>query len=167
MISIIAAIGKNRELGSGNKLIWQLPGDMRFFRMKTKGHPIIMGRKTHESILGHLGKPLPDRTTIVITSKPEHSGPNGVLFAASYENAIEIAHTCDGHDEVFVGGGASVYSQALNTIDRMYLTHIQESSDYADAYFPDFDEEDFIVSEIGSYNENGTSYTICQYDRRR
>ncbi len=167
MISIIAALGKNRELGSGNKLLWQLPGDMRFFRTKTKGHPIIMGRKTHESILGHLGKPLPDRTTIVITSKPPLSSPNGILFASSYEKAVEIANDCNGSDEVFIGGGASVYSQALNTVDRMYLTHIDESSNAADAFFPAFNIEDFIVSEIGSYSENGTSYTIRQYDRQK
>jgi dihydrofolate reductase len=165
MISIIAALGRNRELGAKNALLWQLPSDMKFFRTKTWDHPIIMGRKTYESILAHLKAPLPHRTTIVITKNARYNVPNGALVADSYEKAVAIAAQCEGGNEIFIGGGASLYSQALNTVDRMYLTHIDDASIKADAYFPKFHEEEFIVSVIGSYAENGVNFEIRQYDR--
>lgn len=166
MISIIAAIGTNRELGKENKLLWQLPSDMKFFRSRTKGHPIIMGRKTHESILEHIGNLLPDRTTIVITRDAEYKAPEGALVARSYAIAVQLAKAAPGSEEVFVCGGASIYSQALNSVDRMYLTHIDDEQSDADAYFPDFNPSAFIVSDIGSYEEQGLHFVIRQYDRK-
>ncbi len=125
-----------------------------------------MGRKTHESILGHVGGLLPHRTTIVITRDARYKVPEGALVARSYAIAVQLAKTAPGSDEVFVCGGASIYSQALNSVDRMYLTHIHDEKSDADAYFPKFDSEEFIVSEIGSYDEQGLHFVIRQYDRR-
>ncbi len=124
-----------------------------------------MGRKTHESILDHVGSLLPNRTTIVITRDADYDVPEGALVAGSYAIAVQLAKAAPGSEEVFVCGGASIYSQALNSVDRMYLTHIDDARNDADSFFPEFHSEDFIVSEIGSYDEQGLHFVIRQYDR--
>lgn len=131
MLSIIAAIGKNRELGKDNKLLWNIPEDMAWFREKTKGHPVIMGKKTFLSIGHHL----PKRVNIVITRDPEFHAEN-ITVARSLEEAIEIGKQT-GNEEVFVIGGASVYAQALPLADKLYITLVDGSFD-ADTFFPDY-----------------------------
>lgn len=132
-ISIITAIGKNNELGKNNKLLWDLPNDMTYFRDKTRGHIIIMGRKTFESI----GKPLPGRQNIVITTDP-HYGEAGVTVAHSYDDALTLCDFVNYPDEVFVIGGAQIYTAALPTADTLYITHVDGKFD-ADTFFPNFD----------------------------
>lgn len=133
MISMIAAIGANRELGEGNKLIWHIPSDMKRFKEKTLGHPIIMGRKTYESI----GRLLPNRTNIVVTRDPDFK-VEGAIICNSIEEAIEKAKGEQGSDETFIIGGAQIYSLAIKYADKLYLTKIYSEAPMADAFFPDY-----------------------------
>ena len=133
-ISIIAALGKDRAIGYNNDLISRIPADLRRFRELTTGHPIIMGRKTYDSI----GRPLPNRTNIVIT-RDEAWSADGVVIAASIEQALEKAKAIDGQ-EVFVIGGGQIYAQALPYADRLYLTLI-ESNQEGDTFFPPYEAE--------------------------
>ncbi len=130
MISIIAAIGKNNELGKENKLLWSLPADMKHFREITSGHTVIMGRKTFESI----GKPLPNRKNIVIT-RDENYKKEGIEVVHSLEDAISIAR--QGLAEIFVIGGAEIYKQALPVADKLYITHVDAENKNADTFFPE------------------------------
>src|SRR3990167_9676374 len=116
MISLIAAIGKNNELGKGNTLLWHMPADMKFFREKTKGHPVIMGRKTFESLSG----PLPNRKNIVITRDKTYLR-HGVDVVHSLDEATNLFKK---DEEIFVIGGAEIYKQAMNIADRLYITHV-------------------------------------------
>ena len=132
MISIIAAIGKNNELGKNNKLLWSLPADMAHFKKLTTGHTIIMGQKTFESI----GKPLPNRKNIVL-SLDKNSKPNGVEITNSIEKAIKMSRTAldTKNKEVFVIGGGQIYKLFMNIANKLYITHINASFPDADTFF--------------------------------
>ena len=135
-IAAVVAIGRNRELGKDNKLLWHIPDDLKRFRALTKGHPIIMGRKTFESIAGYVGGPLPERTNIVITRNPDWMY-DGVVVARSLEEAVEIASEIDSV-EIHIGGGAELYKQALPMIDKLHLTFIDAEAE-ADSFFPPYE----------------------------
>lgn len=158
-ISLIAAIGKNRELGRGNQLLFQIPEDMKFFREKTKGHAIIMGRKTYESI----GRPLPHRTNIVVTRDKGLQVPFGVELADSIEKALEIAKVHE-EKEIFVIGGAQIYQLALPYADKLYLTIVNKTVGDADAFFPDYSEFKKVLFERSSRDKN-YSYTFVDLMR--
>ena len=146
-ISIIAAMAKNRVIGIDNTLPWRLPADMAHFKALTMGHHIVMGRKTYES----LGRPLPGRTSVIITRSPDFEAP-GCIVAGSIEQALAA---CRGDAEVFVIGGAELYRQALTFADRIYLTEIQ--AEFAgDAFFPEFDR--------GAWKE--TQRVACEPDEK-
>jgi dihydrofolate reductase len=130
-VSLIAAVAENRCIGGDNKLLWHLPEDLKRFRDLTRGHPVMMGRKTFESI----GKPLPQRENIVISRDPSYSA-GGVKSVTSLEQAIELA-AATGTDEIFVIGGAEIYKLALAKADRLYLTLVHQSVD-GDAFFPEW-----------------------------
>ncbi len=130
-ISIISAFGRNRELGKGNELIWRISPDLKRVKELTTGHPIIMGRKTFDSI----GRPLPNRTNIVITRS--QTCIKGCLVFNSLTKGIEAAKEID-KDEIFIFGGASVYEEALPLVDRLYLTVIEDEDASADVFFPDY-----------------------------
>jgi len=139
-LAIIVAAAENGVIGRGNALPWHIPGDLRHFKRVTMGKPIIMGRKTYESI----GKPLPGRTNIVITRNPRFQA-DGVTAASTLQDALEIAVAAvareapsDGVDEVCVIGGAEVYAAALPLADRMYLTRVHASIE-GDARLPEID----------------------------
>lgn len=157
-ITMIAAIGKNKELGKNNDLIWHFKEDMKFFRNETMGKPILMGIKTLES----LPKLLPGRKHIVITSK-KRDLPEEVRVVHSIEEALEI---CKEYDEVMVIGGASVYSQMYNYCDKMILTEIDAESD-ADVYFPEFEKDEWNREIIGEQEEDNISYKHVVYTRKR
>lgn len=143
IIACVVAIGKNRELGLKDKLLWHIPDDLKRFKRLTTGHPVIMGRKTFESILGYTGGPLSDRTNIVITRnvQADQSGWSGkFLIVRSLEEAIELAKQQSGSEEIHIGGGAEIYRQALPYIDKLYLTVIDASKE-ADTYFPEYEKE--------------------------
>lgn len=131
-LAAIAALARNRVIGSENRLPWHLPEDLRHFKALTLGHHIVMGRKTYESI----GRPLPGRQTVIVTRDPAYAQP-GCLVAHSIDAALAIAEQA-GDDEVFFVGGAELYAQFLPRAERLYLTEIQ--ADYAgDACFPALD----------------------------
>ncbi len=128
MISIIAALGKNRVLGKDNELLWRIPDDLKRFKELTTGHPIIMGSKTYESI----GKPLPNRTNIVLTKDSDYEAP-GTIVVHSLEEAFEKAE----NEEIFVIGGGQIYALALPYADKLYLTLIDDKKE-GDTFFPDY-----------------------------
>lgn len=143
-LALIVAQGRNRVIGNDNKLPWYLPEDLRYFKQVTLGKPIIMGRKTFESI----GRPLPGRMNIVIT-RDVNWFANGITIVNSLDAAIEMGAAqalIDGCDEAVVIGGAQIYQQALPRIDRLYLTQVDAEPE-GDAYFPELDGAQW--NEIG------------------
>ena len=129
MISIIVAMDENRLIGSNNDLPWHLPADLQHVKRLTTGHAIIMGRKNYESI----GRPLPNRKNIVVTTNPQFEAPGCVVV-----NSIQAALDAANGDDVFIFGGAGIYRQMLDLAERMYLTKIHDSFE-GDTWFPDFD----------------------------
>ena len=146
MISIIAAIGKNRELGKDNKLLWHIPEDFKRFKELTSNHVVIMGRKTFESI----GKPLPNRVNIIITRNRTWA-PLRCTISYSLEEAIEkgttFAKASASQREIFIIGGAEIYKQGIQYADKLYLTLINRKYPKADAFFPDYSEFKKITFE--------------------
>ena len=132
MITIIAAIGKNNELGKDNQLLWHLPEDLKYFKKMTMGHPIIMGRKTYESI----GKPLPNRTNIVVSRK-EDWFEEGILIVPSIKDAIKHAKKIN--EQIFIIGGGNIYEQTIDWADCLKITQVDCQTE-ADAFFPNIDE---------------------------
>ena len=151
MISIIAIIGKNRELGKDNQLLWNMPEDMKRFRETTQGHPIIIGRKTHESI----GKKLEGRENIIVTTK-ENYETQGCKVVHSLEKGLSYAREID-KEEVFIIGGAQIYEQALPYTDKLYLTIVNQEAE-ADSYFPDYSEFINVVKEEKGQTNKGIKY---------
>ena len=148
MVSIIVAIAQNGTIGDKNSLLWHIKEDMRFFRTTTSGHPVIMGRKTFES-LG--SKPLPKRTNIVITRADREF--EGALTAHSLEEAIRMA----GEDEeIFIMGGAQIYREALSVVDRMYITVVERDYE-GDTSFPEVDYSQWKLVDVVRY-ERGEEY---------
>jgi dihydrofolate reductase len=158
-ISLIAAIGKNRELGRGNELIFKIPEDMKFFREKTRGHTVIMGRKTYESI----GRPLPNRTNIVISRNNEYKVSDTLIKATSIEEALGFAKKGE-QGEIFIIGGAQIYQLAMPYADKLYLTLVDAEVPDADAFFPDYDDFKKIVLKRKSRDEN-YEYTFLELKR--
>ena len=158
-ISMIAAIGAKNELGEGNKLIWKIPSDLARFREKTSGHPIIMGRKTYESI----GRLLPNRTNIVVTQNSKLKIQN-CLIANSIEQAIDFARNVPGSDEVFIIGGAQIYTAALPFANKLYLTRINSEAPMADAFFPDYSDFKKVLFEE-KHNDDGLEYEFLELER--
>ena len=130
-ISIIAAIAENNAIGKNNQLLWHLPTDLKYFKNKTSGHTVIMGRKTFDSV----GKPLPNRRNIVITRQALTIPGSEVV--KSLEDALAL---CKDENEVFIVGGAEIYRQAMDVTDILYLTIVHKTFD-ADAYFPEIEPE--------------------------
>lgn len=161
----MVAIGKNRELGKGGKLLWHIPEDMKRFKALTLGHPVIMGRKTFESIIAILGKPLPGRTNIVVTrsSTTLGAGDPNVIVTHSLEEALAKARELDS-EEIHIGGGAELYAQALPFVDRLYLTLIDDTKD-ADTFFPPYESE-FTKKISEEHREHeGLKYTWVDLER--
>ena len=132
IISIIAALGeRTRAIGKQGSLLWKIPGDLPRFKTLTTGHPIIMGRKTYESI----GKVLPNRTNIIISHVANHKIP-GCVVVGSPEKALKKALELD-NDEIFIVGGRQIYAQMLPKTDRLYLTLVNDDTE-GDTYFPPY-----------------------------
>lgn len=156
-ISMIAAAGKNMELGRNNALIWRLPDDLKFFKKTTLGKCIIMGRKTFES----LPKALPGRKNIVISSNKNYEAPGAVTVPSPEEALIEAEG-----DEVFIIGGESVYKAFLPSADNIYLTEVDASCSDADAFFPDFDKGKYTSVQLGENENNGIKFAHILYERK-
>ncbi len=161
MLTLIAAIDKNNTLGANNDLIWDLPDDMRHFVRSTKGHAVIMGRKTFDSMDG---KPLPKRHNIVITRQEGYSA-DGISIVNSLEEAIQLASD---DDQPFIIGGAQIYKLAIPHAERLEITHIHHSFEGGDAYFPEIDPNIWKVvhEEFHPADEkHEQSFTITRYER--
>lgn len=133
MITIVVAMGKNREIGANNQLLWHLPKDLKHFKELTTGHPVIMGRKTYESI----GKPLPNRTNIVISRKKDWF-EEGILIVGSIKEAIKFAKKID--ENAYIIGGGNIYEQTLDLADQLEITLVDTTLE-ADTFFPKIDEK--------------------------
>ncbi len=159
--SFVVAVARNGVIGHTNGMPWHLPSDLAFFKRLTMGHPIVMGRKTHESI----GKPLPGRTNIVITRDRAFRAPGCVVV-----DSLEAAYRAAGDvDEVFVIGGAQVYDAAMATIDRIYLTEVEAEIE-GDTWFPAFDRSQWTEVELarqGIDERHALTTRTVRLDRRR
>lgn len=139
IISIICAVASNRAIGKDNKLLWYIKKDFQHFKEKTLGHAILMGQRTYESI----GKPLPGRTTVVVSDDLSFN-PSGVVMARSIEEGLNKSRELES-EEVFICGGASIYAQTIDMADKLYLT-VVEGNFEADTFFPDYSKFNKIVS---------------------
>jgi len=158
MLTIIAAVAKNNALGKNNDLIWRLPADLKRFKKVTLGHHVIMGRKTFES----LGKPLPNRTTIIISRNKDYHA-EGCIIVNSLEKGILAAK---GDANPYILGGGEIYRQALDHADMLDLTLVHHSFEDADTFFPPIDfkkwkeinREDFKADETHDYDYSFVTY---------
>lgn len=157
MISIIAAIGKNRELGRGNDLIWHIKEDLKNFKNLTMGKYIVMGKNTYESLPKHLE----GRQYIVLSSSLSEI-ENGLLFN-DFNKLLEFIKDID--EEVMIIGGASIYKLFLPFADKLYLTEI-DSEEKADVYFPDFNKEDYECNVVSTNEVDGLKYSFVIYERK-
>jgi dihydrofolate reductase len=159
-LSIISAIAeKNRAIGKNNKLLWDIPEDLQRFKKITSGHPIIMGQKTFES----LGKPLPNRTNIVLTFDKSYKAP-GAVVVYSIDEALKAAKKVEKREIFFVGGG-QIYAQAIKFADKLYLTLVE--GDYeADTYFPDYSKFKKAIFEE-KHESGGYKYRFLELERKK
>ena len=153
--SIIAAIGKNNEMGKDNQLLWHLPSDLKFFKETTLNHTVIMGKNTYLSI----GRPLPKRTNIVLSSSLED---DKVIVCKSLE---EIKNYINEDEEIFIIGGYSIYKTFLPLASKLYLTHINKEFD-ADVFFPEVNYEEYTSEIVDEGIENNLEYKHVLYKRK-
>nr|AIA18171.1 Dihydrofolate reductase [uncultured bacterium] len=165
IITFVVAMSKNRVIGVKNRLPWVLPTDLQHFQEKTKGHPVIMGSKTYDSIPENR-RPLPGRTNIVLTRDRGKTYP-GCLMAHTLGEAITLAAQQPGSEEVCIIGGAHVFTEALPLANRIYLTEVDAIIEDGDAFFPELDPVRWQVKEEGSFtkdekNEYGGKFLVYE-----
>lgn len=164
-LALIVAVAQNRVIGRDNKLPWYLPNDLKYFKQTTLGKPVIMGRKTYESI----GKPLPGRTNIVITRQAGYQ-PEGVKVVGTVEDAIKVAESVcliDGQEEAMVMGGAEIYGLTLPHCERLYLTEVHAEVD-GDAWFPEYEKSEWkevTREDFKAEGPNPFDYSFVVYER--
>lgn len=161
MITIIVAMDEQRGIGKDNQLLWHLPKDLKHFKEITSGHPVIMGRKTYESI----GKPLPNRTNIVVSRKNDWF-EEGILIVGSLKEAIKFAKKID--ENIFIIGGGNIYEQTIELADKLEVTLV-ETTRNADTFFPTIEEKIWIkTDEIHHKKDEKNEYDFCfqTYERR-
>ncbi|MBI4038899.1 dihydrofolate reductase [Candidatus Daviesbacteria bacterium] len=170
-ISIIVAMaGKKRVIGKKGTLPWYIPEELKRFKSITMGYPIIMGRKTHESI----GKPLPGRTNVIVTHEPNYQA-QGCIVVHNLEEALRLAALAQGkpfdyaadvlgNDEIFVIGGGQIYQQALKFADKLYLTYIDKEIK-GDVFFPDYSEFKKVIWESDWQEHQGKRYKFFELER--
>ena len=155
-ISMIAAIGRNNELGKDNDLIFHFKSDMKFFRETTTGSTVVMGRKTFES----LPKVLPNRRNIVISRNADLK-IEGAEICQSIEEALELCK----NDKVFIIGGGKIYDEFLQYADKLYLTEIEADCPEADTFFPEFDKSRWNREVLAEHEENGIHFKHILYEK--
>ena len=166
-LAMIVAQSSNRVIGRDNKLPWYLPGDLKYFKQATMGKPIIMGRKTFESI----GKPLPGRLNIVISRDASFTA-QGIKVVMSLPEAIELAESqvlIDGVDEAMIIGGAQIYALALPEVERLYITQVHADIE-GDAYFPEFNRSQWTElgrEDFSAQGPNPYDYSFIVYQRSK
>ncbi len=166
MIALIVAISKNYVIGKDNQLIWNLSADLKHFRKTTKGHVVVMGRKTYESI----GRPLPKRVNIVVTRDKDYKA-EGCEIVHSLREAVETpdrASLQDNNKKIFIIGGGNIYKQSMEMVDTLYITHVHTEID-GDAFFPEIDMNVWKEVEREDYKadeENEYDYSFVVYKRK-
>jgi len=155
-LSCIVAVSENGVIGRDNDLPWHLPADLNRFKSLTMGHPIVMGRKTYDSI----GRPLPGRRSVVLTRSGEYA-PEGVTVVGSLEEALDA---CEGESEVFVIGGASLFSEALPRADRLYLTRVHADVE-GDTFFPPVDFDRWLLADRVDHPADEKNEFSCSFER--
>ena len=158
-LSLIVAMDQNRLIGRDNQLPWHLPADLRYFKTTTLGKPILMGRKTYESI----GRPLPGRRNIVISKNAEFSAP-GCDLVGAIDEALAL---CGDAPEAMLIGGASLYAQTLELADTLYITRIHHSFE-GDAWFPEFDPAQWQIEKQQDFDadhDNPYPYSFIKFGR--
>lgn len=170
MTSLIVAMADNRCIGRNNQMPWHIPEDLKRFKSLTMDHPVIMGRKTFESILGYLNKPLPGRESIIVTRKAHTLYPDEPVHQAStIEQAIEIATGIAAPKnlkEIFIIGGAQVFNQSLPLAHKIYLTKVHREIG-GDTFFPEIDDTDWEEIKTVSYEDNDPPYSFVDLERRQ
>lgn len=169
-LSLIASVGKNRELGKNGGLVWHSKADLKYFRETTMGHPILMGRKTFES----LPKLLPGREHLVVTreAKPEffkkyHLDKDApVKVVHDLEETLEDYLSEDEAEELFVIGGGMVYWETYKACEKLYLTEVDKDFPEADTFFPDFDRSKYTREVVKSGEEDGVKYEFVVYTKK-
>ena len=163
-VAIVAGMSRNSHaIGKENGLLWHVPEDLKRFKTLTLGHPVIMGRKTFESILQILGKPFPGRTNIVITRNPNYHH-EGAVTTTSLEEAFAVAEK-ENPTEIHIGGGEEIYRQALPYVDRLHLTFFDDDKP-GDAFFPEFVEDFIETKKYPSQEHEGLRYQWVDYKRK-
>ncbi len=157
-------MGDDFEIGYNGDLIWRIKEDLKRFKSLTMGHPIIMGRKTRDS----LPKALPGRTNIAITRNPDYSAPD-TLIAHSLSEAIELAKKAAGSDKIFIIGGGQIYEEAFPLLDRLEITHVYDTPDEVDTFFPKVTIDDWEQTEKSEMfeTEDGLRYDFESFKRIR
>nr|AIA17715.1 Dihydrofolate reductase [uncultured bacterium] len=159
MITIIAAVAANRVIGAAGKgMLWRIPADMNHFVELTTPHPVLMGRKTYESIPAKF-RPLKDRLNVVITTNTDYQTSPGVLICSSLDEALKIAQQYD--DNIFVAGGGSIYSQAIDKTDRLEITEVHQDYE-GDVLFPIIDSTNW--KEV--HREDHEGFSFVRYERQ-
>jgi dihydrofolate reductase len=165
LVSLVVAAAVNGVIGRDNRMPWHLTEDLAHFKRLTLGHPVVMGRKTHESIVATLGKPLPGRTNIVLTRQAGFGAP-GCIVASSLDAALAAASEAE---EIFVIGGAEIYRLALERADRLYLTRIDAAFE-GDATFPELDRaawHEVAREDHPPAGNRSFGYAFLRFERRR
>ncbi len=157
-LTLVAAVAKNRVIGSHNALPWYIPEDLKHFKQVTVGKTVLMGKNTFDSIMKRLKKPLPERTNVVITRQMDWEAPEGVLVFHSLEDALEGLKD---HKEVMVAGGGQVFSQLIDKADKLILTEVNKEVD-GDVLFPDVDKA--IWKEFT--REDHDEFSFVEYERQ-
>jgi dihydrofolate reductase len=168
LVSIIVAVASNGAIGKNNDLMWHLPDDLQFFKEKTLGHPVIMGRKNYESIPLRF-RPFRDRLNIVVTRQRDYDAPSCFLVQ-NLSDAIEEAERFES-EEIFIIGGGQIYKEALESklVQRMYITQVHQVFNDADVYFPQFDIHDWQKPQLlfskSADQRNPIPFDVYQWDR--
>lgn len=155
MIALIVAHSKNNVIGNKGRIPWNIKGELRRYKELTTGNVVIMGRRSYEEI----GKPLPNRTNIVLSTSKTYEGEN-LITARSLKEALDIA----GDRDVYISGGEKIFEEAIHIVDKMYITLVDKVIE-GDTYFPDFNKEDFI-KQIDEHFHGDIPYTYMTYTRK-
>lgn len=156
-------MAEDRAIGKDNQLLWRIRDDLKLFKSTTLNHSVIHGRKSYESI----GKPLPNRTNIIVTRNKDYIQEK-CLIAHSLDEAIQLANDNEENGEIFILGGAQIYTESLGKIDRMYISHVEANFPEADAYFPTFNLNEWEKVSSAKYpmnDRNEFAFDFCIYDR--
>lgn len=157
MISMIASVGKNNELGKNNGLVWRISADMKYFKNTTMGHKVIMGYNTYKSLPGDL----PGREIIVLSKKKVEGNVETVYSVDEVLNKY-----LNSKEEIFICGGASVYNQFIQYADKIYLTEIMDTDSEADAFFPIFNKREYNKKILDTGEDKGIKYKMCLYVKK-